>query len=116
MNVAIPPDRRLPAGESGGPAEMTTKPTKESWLAQLPAPVRDLLAVAGVAALTAVLLFLFGRADVANVAIVYLFCIALVSIRLGHRPAILAAIASALGFDYFFLVPYHSLAITNVRQ
>jgi two-component system sensor histidine kinase KdpD len=36
--------------------------------------------------------------------------------RLGYRPAILAAIASALCFDYFFLPPYGSLNIDNGRD
>ncbi len=95
---------------------MSTKATREPWTTRLPGPARDVLAVVGVAILTPALLFLFGREDVANVAIVYLFGIALASLRLGHRSSILAAIASAVCFDYFFLFPYHSLAITHVRQ
>ena len=95
---------------------MSTKAINKPWTTRLPSPVRDLLAVVGVAALTPVLLFLFGREDVANVAVAYLFGIALVSLRLGYRPSIAAAIASAAGFDYFFLFPYHSLAISHVRQ
>jgi two-component system sensor histidine kinase KdpD len=95
---------------------MSTKAIKDPWTTRLPGPARDLLAVAGVAVLTPALLFLFGRQDVANVAVAYLFGIALVSLRLGHRPSILAAVASAIAFDYFFLIPYHSLMISHVRQ
>ncbi|HVV51923.1 MAG TPA: DUF4118 domain-containing protein [Polyangia bacterium] len=95
---------------------MTTKPSKESWTARLPEPIAALLGVGLVAGATPLLLLAFGRTDAANVVIVYLFAIALVSVRLGYRPSILAAIASALCFDYFFLLPYHSLAITHGRQ
>jgi two-component system, OmpR family, sensor histidine kinase KdpD len=75
-----------------------------------------LLGIAASAALTPLALRVMGRADVANVAILYLFVIAAVSIGLGYLPSILAAITSALCFDYFFLVPYHSFAITEGRQ
>jgi two-component system, OmpR family, sensor histidine kinase KdpD len=95
---------------------MTTKAIKEPWTARLPGPAPDLLALVGVTVLTPVLLFLFGREDVANVAIAYLFGIAFISLRLGHRASIVAAIASAIAFDYFFLFPYHSLVISHVRQ
>jgi two-component system, OmpR family, sensor histidine kinase KdpD len=95
---------------------MSTKAIKEPWTARLPGPVPELLAVAGVIGLTPVLLFLFGREDVANVAIAYLFGIAFVSLRVGHRASVVAAVASAMAFDYFFLFPYHSLVISHVRQ
>ena len=65
---------------------------------------------------TALGLWLGGRADLTNMAIGYLFVIALVSMRLGYLPAILAAIASALCFDYFFLPPYGSFNIDHSRD
>jgi two-component system, OmpR family, sensor histidine kinase KdpD len=67
-------------------------------------------------ALTPLALLVVGREDVANIAILYLFTIAAVSIGLGYLPSVLAAITSALCFDYYFLVPYHSFAITQGRQ
>lgn len=95
---------------------MTTKVAKEPWNVRLPGWARAAVGVAGVGALTPVALAIFGRGDVANVAILYLFAIALVSTRLGYRPSLLAAIASSVCFDYYFLFPYHSLAITEGRQ
>jgi two-component system sensor histidine kinase KdpD len=77
---------------------------------------RDLLGIAAIAALTSFGLWLGGRKDLTNTAIAYLFVIALVSMRLGYLPAILAAIASALCFDYFFLPPYGSFNIDNGRD
>jgi hypothetical protein len=77
---------------------------------------RDMPGVAAVAAVTAVGLWLGGRADLTNVPIAFLFVIAVVSMRFGYQAAILAAIASALCFDYFFLPPYGSLQITRSRD
>jgi len=77
---------------------------------------RDLPGVAAVAAVTVLGLWLGGRADLTNVPIAFLFVIAVVSMRFGYQAAILAAIASALCFDYFFLPPYGSLQITHSRD
>jgi two-component system, OmpR family, sensor histidine kinase KdpD len=96
---------------------MTHKLTKEPWTSRpLGALLAGLLGVAAAAALTPVAFFVLGREDTANVAILYLFLIAAVSIHLGYRPSIVAAITSALCFDYYFLVPYHSFAIMHGRQ
>ena len=72
--------------------------------------------IAAVAAVTVLGLWLGGRADLTNVSIAFLFVIAVVSMWLGYQAAILAAIASALCFDYFFLPPYGSLRITRSRD
>ena len=78
--------------------------------------VRDLMGVAAGAALTGLGLWLGGRHDLTNISIAYLFVIALVSMRCGYRPAVLAAIVGALCFDYFFLPPYGTLNIDNGRD
>jgi two-component system sensor histidine kinase KdpD len=78
--------------------------------------VRDLLGIAIAGAATVLGLWLGGRRDLTNTAIGYLFVIALVSMRFGYRPAILAGITSALCFDYFFLPPYGSFNIDNGRD
>ena len=67
-------------------------------------------------AATALGLWLGGRKDLTNTAVGYLFVVALVSMRFGYRPAILAGITSALCFDYFFLPPYGSFNIDNGRD
>jgi two-component system, OmpR family, sensor histidine kinase KdpD len=116
MNVASPLERDLPAGVEGVLADMISRAAKEPWTWRIPAPVAALLGIVTIVTLTPIALFIFGRQDVANVAILYLFAIALVSVRFGYRPSILAAVASAICFDYFFLAPYHSLAINHIRQ
>jgi two-component system sensor histidine kinase KdpD len=96
---------------------MIHKSTKEPWTSHpLGAIVAALSGIAAAAALTPLAVLVLGREDVSNVAILYLFLIAGVSIHLGYRPSILAAITSTLCFDYYFLFPYHSFAIMHGRQ
>jgi two-component system, OmpR family, sensor histidine kinase KdpD len=96
---------------------MTQKSTKEPWMSRpLGALLVALLGVTAPLALTPLVFFVLGREDTSNVAIVYLFLIAAISIHLGYRSSILAAITSALSFDYYFLTPYHSFAIMHGRQ
>src|ERR1017187_456890 len=96
---------------------MIQKSTKEPWASRpLEAPLTAALGVVAAALMTPLALFVLGRADTANVVILYLFVIAAVSIYLGYRPSVLAAITSALCFDYYFLFPYHSFAILPGRQ
>jgi two-component system sensor histidine kinase KdpD len=81
---------------------------------------RDLLHIAIglviVAIVTVASSVVIGRADVTNVVILFLFAIAAVSIRFGHRAAVAAAIGSALSVDYYFLPPYHSFALASRRD
>jgi two-component system sensor histidine kinase KdpD len=88
--------------------------TQKRWSPE--ALARDTIGIAAVGATTALGLWLGGRQDHTNAAIGYLFVISLLSMRLGYRTAIVAAIASALCFDYFFLPPYGRLNIDNWRD
>lgn len=54
---------------------------------------------------------MFGRAQLAEVVMVYLLAIVLVSLRWGRFEAIFAAVASVLSFDYFFVPPYHTFSV-----
>jgi len=72
-----------------------------------------ILAVGGVSGLS---LGLGLRGDLTNTVILYLFTIGLVSMRLGYRASLAAALLSAMSFDYLFLVPYHSLAVAHGRD
>jgi two-component system, OmpR family, sensor histidine kinase KdpD len=58
----------------------------------------------------------FGRAELADVVMIYMLGIVVVALRFGHGPSLLAATLSVLSFDFFFVPPYHSLAVTNLRH
>jgi two-component system sensor histidine kinase KdpD len=113
--VAFGPGPGAPAA-AGAAAMSTESPNDIESTRGLPGPLAALLGVAAPALVTPAALAIFGRQDHPNVAILYLFVVALVSLRLGYRPSLLAAVTSAACFDYFFTIPYHSLAIAQGRQ
>jgi two-component system sensor histidine kinase KdpD len=72
------------------------------------------LSVVGTAALVA--WFAFGRSELADVVLVLLLGVVVVSMRLGPGPSLFAAIVSALVFEFFFIPPYFSFAIAGLRH
>jgi two-component system sensor histidine kinase KdpD len=51
----------------------------------------------------------------ANVVTVFLVGVAIVAARLGRGPAIVAAIVSVLSFDFFFVQPYLTFAVSDTQ-
>ena len=58
----------------------------------------------------------FGASDLADVVMVMLLGVVVVSMRFGYGPSLLAAVLSALAFEFLFLPPYFSLAISNLHH
>ncbi|MBX3187414.1 MAG: sensor histidine kinase KdpD [Labilithrix sp.] len=52
----------------------------------------------------------------ADVMMLYMLAIVLVSLRWGTRASIFTAILSALSFDFFFVPPYYTFAVADVRH
>jgi two-component system sensor histidine kinase KdpD len=73
-------------------------------------------ALAVVAVSSSVGWFVFGQSEIADVAMVLLLGVVIVSARFGHGPSLLAATLSAFVFEFCFLPPYFSLAISNLRH
>jgi two-component system, OmpR family, sensor histidine kinase KdpD len=72
--------------------------------------------VAGAAAIGAATMAghaLFRREDLADVLMLYLLGILLVAMRWSIVPAVATAVASVLCFDWFFVPPYHTLAVAS---
>jgi K+-sensing histidine kinase KdpD len=84
----------------------------------IPAAVADatLWAVAMVAVLTAIMLFI-GRAVLgeAVIAMLYLLVIAWFTSRAGQLPGLSAAISAALLFDFFFIPPFFTFNVGRVE-
>jgi two-component system sensor histidine kinase KdpD len=57
--------------------------------------------------------FLFGRSQVPDVVMVFLLGVVVVSMRFGYGPSLLAALLSVLTFDFIFIPPYMSFAVTD---
>ena len=75
-----------------------------------------LAAVAAVALATMGGGAVFGRAHAADVVMLYLLASVLVSMRTAYGPSVLAALLSVLAFDVFFIPPYFSFGVTDVRH
>lgn len=74
-----------------------------------------LLALA-ISSLTALIAMpLRDRLDLANSVMLFLLAVVLVAVRLGRWPAIFAAFCSVALFDFFFVPPHFSLAVSDVQ-
>ena len=89
------------------------KPTGDGWRA--PDWVVWLVALAGPAALTGVLLGISG-AEKRNYVFLYLALIAAVGVLRGFSPALLAAVVSFAFLDYFFVPPFYTFTISDPQD
>ena len=65
---------------------------------------------------TCVSLLVFGRDQLPDVVMIYLLGIMLVSSRLAFGASLFAAFLSVAGFDFFFVPPYSTFAIADLRH
>ncbi len=72
--------------------------------------------IGSVAIATAVAIAFFGRSQLADVVMLYLLAIVLVAMRYGYGPSMLAAVLSVVSFDFFFIAPYYSFAVSDFRH
>ena len=87
-----------------------TKPAsrKQRWPSYLAAVV-----ISGVA--TGLSWLLFGRFSPTNLVMVYLVGVLVVAYRYGRGPAIVASVLSVALFDFLFVEPYYSFAVTDTQ-
>ena len=79
-------------------------------------PWRDYAwALAGSAALTGVALPLSWYFHLSNIVMLFLVGVVLVAWRLGRGPAVLAAFVNVLAFDFFYVPPKYSFAVSDVQ-
>lgn len=53
--------------------------------------------------------------DLTNIVMLFLLAVVFVSVKLGRRPAVLATVASVLAFNFFFVPPQWSLAVSHIQ-
>lgn len=71
---------------------------------------------AGVVALcTAVAWLMFPRFDLSNLIMIYLLGVTAVAARSGPGPSVLASILSVAAFDFFFVPPYLTFAVSDAQ-
>ncbi len=67
------------------------------------------------AAITIVGAAMHGRFELSNIVMIYLLGVVIVAIRLGRGPSILAVALSVATFDFFFVPPYFSFAVSDTE-
>ncbi len=60
-------------------------------------------------------LLLFKRLDLANIAMLYLAGVVVAAVWLGRGPAVLAAVLGVAAFDYFFVPPRLTFAVSDAQ-
>jgi two-component system sensor histidine kinase KdpD len=79
-------------------------------------PMGYLAALITVLAAATTAWFLFGRGQLADVVMIFLLGIVLVSMRYGYGPSLAATVLSVLAFDFIFVPPYFSFAVTDLSH
>jgi two-component system sensor histidine kinase KdpD len=72
-------------------------------------------AVAAVALCTAAGFLLVGRIDPVNLVMLYLLAVVVVSLRHGRGPSALASVLGVAAFDFFFIPPYGTFAVSDTQ-
>lgn len=70
------------------------------------------LACAGTTGLGALL---FGRVELTNLVMLYLLGVVAIALRWGRGPSILASVLSVAAFDFFFVPPYLTFAVSDTE-
>jgi two-component system sensor histidine kinase KdpD len=78
-------------------------------------PGRYLWTLAVVVGCTLACWAMFGYFDNSNLIMVYLLGVAVVSARYGRKPSVLAAVLSVAAFDFFFVPPYLTFAVSDTQ-
>lgn len=98
--------------QSAIPEQASTDIDAPSWLDAWP---RYAKAAAACVATTLLTLPLANLLDLANIVMLFLLCVVAVAVRLGRGPSTLAAVLSVASFDFFFVMPQFSFAVSDVQ-
>lgn len=78
-------------------------------------PVQYVGALGLVIACTLLGLALLGRLELANTAMLYLAVVVVAAVWLGRGPSVLAAVLGVAAFDFFFVPPRNTFAVSDVQ-
>jgi two-component system sensor histidine kinase KdpD len=74
------------------------------------------LAGAAVVVVSVLIGVVLGQVNLANASLLYLFAVLATAVAVGRGPAIFAALAAFLVFDWFFVEPAHHLAVVDPEE
>jgi two-component system sensor histidine kinase KdpD len=104
------------AREEGHARKPTEDRTDESWLDRLKAPWQSYAMSAAICGLaTLIAMPLHSVFELANIAMLFLLAVVLVSVRYGLGPSIMASFLNVAAFDFFFVPPRFSFAVSDVQ-
>jgi two-component system sensor histidine kinase KdpD len=90
---------------------------KAKLAARITSPLRNyLLSAFTVLLATGLAGLVFRRTELADIVMIYLLGILIVATRLGRGPSTLASILSVAAFDFFFIPPYLTFAVSDFRH
>ena len=104
------------AREEGPARKPDDDRTDESWLDRMKAPWQSYamsIAICGVA--TAIAAPLHSVFELANIAMLFLLAVVLVSVRYGLGPSIMASFLNVAAFDFFYVPPRFSFAVSDMQ-
>ena len=107
IEVGRPPQLRAPPARRTPPADAETD-AGSAWRGYG-------LAFAACAGTTLVTHQLLPYFDLANIVMVFLLAVVAVAVWLGRGPAVLAAFVNVAAFDFFFVVPRLSFAVSDAQ-
>jgi two-component system sensor histidine kinase KdpD len=102
------------SGQPGGEVAASPPPPQEPRRAL--ALTGGAAAVAVTAVCTVIGWYGFGQEQLADVVMTYLLGVVVVSMRYGYVPSLLAAVLGVVAFDFFFIPPYYSFAVSDLRH
>jgi two-component system, OmpR family, sensor histidine kinase KdpD len=73
-------------------------------------------ALATVAVVSVFIGFVLGRANIANISMLYLLAVMATAVIYGRGPAIFASLTAFLTFDWFFVEPIHQFTVSDPEE
>ena len=97
---------------------MIPSPRQSGKITDLPAPATYFLALGSSFATSGVLLFInqFAPINKTTIALIFLLPVGLSATLWGLVPGVIAAVASFLAFNYYFIEPIHSLTVHDAED
>ncbi|OIQ95711.1 sensor protein KdpD [mine drainage metagenome] len=104
------------AREQGQVRKLPDEGSDGSWLERLRAPWQSYALSAAVCGLATVIAIpLHSVFDLANIAMVFLLAVLLVSVRYGLGPSVMASFLSVAAFDFFYVPPRFTFAVGDAQ-
>ncbi|MEK6703258.1 MAG: sensor histidine kinase KdpD [Planctomycetota bacterium] len=102
-------DRRAPAQSPVDSAQSAGTMWTGDLMARLGASILLVTACTGLSSLV------FRQVDLANIAMLYLAGVVVAAMWLGRAPAIVACVLGVAAFDFFFVPPHLTLAVSDIQ-